>query len=375
MIAASQPIQRPADAKLLVIEAGSAPRCMPRSEWITLLRPGDLVLANDAAVIPASLHGIHLRTGTPVEIRLAGRESLATEDVTRFWAIVFGAGDYHTRTEDRAPPPILHPGDRLRLGPLKAMIEPLPAHPRLVSLGFEGTPASIWQGLAIHGRPIQYAHVPTPLAPWDVWTPIAGPPVAFEPPSAGFALDWNALSRIKQRGAAFATLTHAAGISSTGDSRLDRLLPFDEPYRIPTATAQAIREVRAHGGRVIAIGTTVVRALEHAALDNAEGWVGSGDGIATGRIGASTSLRAVDAILTGTHEVDTSHYELLRAFADDLTLQEAARVLDAEGFRTHEFGDSVFVVAQRNSRFHGVTEDARRSANGSTTIAWSDFGA
>ena len=112
-------------------------------------------------------------------------------------AVVFGAGDYHTRTEHRAPPPPLLPGDRLTLGPLSAIIERRLGHPRLVSLRFAGTPDTIWAGLARHGRPIQYAHVPEPLNMWDVWTPIAGPPVAFEPPSAGFALDWRLLAAMR----------------------------------------------------------------------------------------------------------------------------------------------------------------------------------
>ena len=94
-------------------------------------------------------------------------------------------------------------------------------HPRLVALSFEGAPDAIWAGLARHGRPIQYAHVPAPLAIWDVWTPIAGPPVAFEPPSAGFVLDWRTLAAMRARGIQFASITHAAGISSTGDNELD----------------------------------------------------------------------------------------------------------------------------------------------------------
>src|SRR5262249_24908683 len=80
-----------------------------------------------------------------------------------------------------------------------------------------GRPAATWAGLPGHGRPIQYAHVPTPLELWDVGAPIAGPPVAFEAPSAGFAVDWQTLAAMRERGVAFATLTHAAGISSTGD--------------------------------------------------------------------------------------------------------------------------------------------------------------
>jgi S-adenosylmethionine:tRNA ribosyltransferase-isomerase len=341
MIPADRPVQRPPQAKLLVVDARGQVSHAPRARFVDLLRPGDLVIANDAATLPASLTGAHLPSGGPVEVRLAGRRSLAADDVRRFWAVVFGAGDYRTRTEDRPPPPHLRPGDRLALGPLSATIERLLGHPRLVSLRFDGTPDAVWAGLARHGRPIQYAHVPAPLALWDVWTPVAGPPVAFEPPSAGFALDWRALAAMRVRGVAFATLTHAAGISSTGDGELDRRLPFDEPYRIPPATAQAIRDVRARGGRVVAVGTTVVRALEHAAARG--GRVRAGEGLATQRVGPASRLRVVDVLLSGTHEPGTSHYELLRAFADDATLTRANDELAAGGYRTHEFGDSVLI--------------------------------
>src|SRR6202030_366106 len=96
-------------------------------------------------------------------------------------------------------------------------------------------------------------------------TRIAPDPIAFEPPSAGFALDWRILEAWLERGVDFATLTHAAGISSTGDSTLDRQLPFDEPYIIPERTATLIGQARSKNGRVVAVGTTVVRALESAA--------------------------------------------------------------------------------------------------------------
>jgi S-adenosylmethionine:tRNA ribosyltransferase-isomerase len=69
--------------------------------------------------------------------------------------------------------------------------------------------------LVRHGRPIQYAHIPEPLMLWDVWTKIAADPIAFESPSAGFALDWRALKSWRERGVGFATLAHAAGLSST----------------------------------------------------------------------------------------------------------------------------------------------------------------
>jgi len=149
------------------------------------------------------------------------------------------------------------------------------------------------------------------------------------------------LGALRVRGVELATITHAAGISSTGDTELDRRLPFDEPYRIPATTACAIRRTRARGGRIVAIGTTVVRALEHAATR--DGRVPAGEGLATQRLGPTSRLRIVDAILSGTHEPATSHYQLLRAFMDDDTLRQASEELDARGYRTHEFGDSVLI--------------------------------
>jgi len=179
------------------------------------------------------------------------------------------------------------------------------------------------------------------LALWDVWTPIAGTPAAFEPPSAGFALDWNLLAELRLRGVEFATITHAAGISSTGDTELDSLLPLDEPYVIPQPTARAVAEARKRKARVIAIGTSVVRALEAAATDG--GLVHAGAGIATQRIEATTRLRVVDAVLSGTHEPGTSHYELLGAFVPRELLKHADCELEAYRYRTHEYGDSVLI--------------------------------
>ena len=362
MIAADRPVQRPRDARLLVVNAAGHITHAPRSRFVDFLQPGDLLVANDAATLPASLHGVHLPSGAALEVRLAGRSSLAAEDVHAFSAVVFGAGDFRARTEDRPMPPPLMPGDRLALGPareqpLLATVEDLLDHPRVVVLCFDGSPHAVWAGLARHGRPIQYAHMPTPLAMWDVWTPIAGLPVAFEPPSASFALDWRSIGAMRERGIRFATITLAAGISSTGDPELDRRLPFDEPYRIPKTTASAIRQVGAEGGRIVAVGTTVVRALEHAAARS--GVVRAGEGVANQRIGQASRLRIVDVILSGTHEADSSHYQMLRAFLDDAILADANVQLEALGYRTHEFGDSVLI--ERKDR---AAVDAARVCDG-----------
>jgi S-adenosylmethionine:tRNA ribosyltransferase-isomerase len=341
MIAADRPTQRPSTARLLHIDAHGNIRHLPRSKFVELPQPGDLVIANDAATLPASLSGLHVSTGRVIEVRLAGKPSLAARDAQRFIAVVFGAGDHRTRTEDRPLPPTLNPGDELQLGELRAGVERVLDHPRLVQLRFDAKPDELWRGLAAHGRPIQYAHMNEPLALWDVWTTIAGEPVAYEPPSAGFVLDWQLLSAFRQRGIQFATLTHAAGISSTGDPTLDRRLPLDEPYRIPVATEQAIALALCEGRRVVAIGTTVVRALEDSAATY--GSVAAGDGVARLRLGPDTHLRVVDAILSGTHESGTSHYDLLHAFADGAVLRRADDALDSAGYRTHEYGDSVLI--------------------------------
>jgi S-adenosylmethionine:tRNA ribosyltransferase-isomerase len=333
--------------KLLVIDEHGCVSHHARDEFPSFVRRHDLVVANDAATLPASLSGIHVSTGAAVEVRLAARASLAPPQVTRFTAVLFGAGDFRTPTEHRPPPPTVRTGDELQLGPLRAVVAAVGRHPRLLDLVFEGSATRVWEGLARHGRPIQYSYVPEPLAIWDTWTRIAGQPVAFEAPSAGFFLTWTMIHELRTRGARLATITHAAGVSSTGDADLDALLPLDEPYFIPSATASRIDETKRRGGRVIAIGTTVVRALEHAVRP--DGGVTSGEGIATERIGLSTPLRVVDAIVSGVHERGSSHYELLRAFQTEVVLGKMDAEAEARSYLTHEFGDSVFIAVHRKA--------------------------
>jgi S-adenosylmethionine:tRNA ribosyltransferase-isomerase len=364
VIAAGKPVQRPRDAKLLVLDRDGRITHAPRARFLDFLDSADLVIANDAATFPASLHGVHVSSGAAIEVRLAGRASLAPADVHVFAAVVFGAGDFQIRTEDRPLPPPLATGDRLALGPLDATVERLLGHPRLISLRFAGSADAVWAGIARHGRPIQYAHIATPLALWDVWSSIAGLPAAFEPPSASFALDWDSIRTMRERRIAFATVTVAAGISSTGDAELDRRLPFDEPYFIPHATVSALRRARRNGGRVIAVGTSVVRALEHAAGLN--GAIVAGPGVANQRVGPTTTLRVVDALLSGTHEAGSTHFELLRAFGDDRTLAETSAALDAGGYRTHEFGDSVLIVRQVSA--DGYREAPREQTRARPTV-------
>lgn len=333
---------RASEIRLLVIDAAGRIDHRLHRDLPSLLRPGDLVVANDAATLPASLTGVHLPTGTSIEVRLAGHHSAGmAASTTRFTAILFGDGNHRTPTEHRLSPPMMNEGDELLIASLRASVIRV-HHPRLIELAFEEPAAAMWEGLSRHGRPIQYAHVPQPLAIWDSWTSIAARPVAFEAPSAGFVLDWSTLHDFRRRGIRFATLTHAAGISSTGDPELDACLPFDEAYVIPSSTARLIDVTKSEGGRVIAIGTTVVRALEDSARHT--GHVVAGEGVATGRIGPDTRLQVVDAIVSGVHEPGTSHHTLLHAFQDDGALHRMWDEAERCGYLTHEFGDAVLIT-------------------------------
>ncbi len=304
-----------------------------------LLRPGDLLVVNDAATLPASIAGA-TAAGDPVEIRLAGEEPDGT------WrAVVFGDGDWRTPTESRPPPPALSPGDALRLGPgLRARVtrcSELSA--RLVWIRFDGPRDAVWSRLYALGRPVQYAYQPLLLPLARVQTPYAGRPWASEMPSAGRPLRLALLARLRSRGVGLAWLTHAAGLSSTGDAALDRALPWPERYEIPLATVDRVLATRRERGRVVAVGTTVVRALEGAAR-TAGGELKAGPGITDLRIGPGFEPRVVDGLLSGIHARDSSHFELLSAFLPGslglLYILHAA----ASGYRGHEFGDSTLVL-------------------------------
>ena len=168
----------------------------------------------------------------------------------------------------------------------------------------------------------------------------------MEPPSTGLALDAGVLASLRARGIAIAWITEAAGLSSTGDPAIDAALPFPERYDVPEETVRAIERTRAGRGRVIAAGTTVLRALEAAAASG-DGRLEAGAGITDLRLGPGTRPRIVDGILTGIHEPGTSHYELMRSFLADRLLAEATRHADGAGYLGHEFGDLCLVLPAR----------------------------
>ena len=178
---------------------------------------------------------------------------------------------------------------------------------------------------------------------WDVWTRIAADPIAFEPLSAGFALDWRTLEAWRERGVTPRLPTLQAFLRPEIRRSTDSS-PFDEPYIVPERTAALIGQAQSKNGRIVAIGTTVVRALESAA--DADGSVRAGDGVASGRITRRTRLQVVDTILTGVHEPGESHFQLLRAFVDDTVLQKVSAALTKHHYRTHEFGDFMLIERQ-----------------------------
>lgn len=300
-----------------------------------LLAPGDLVVLNDAGTFPASLRGE--ANGAPVELRL-----LALPDADgRARAVRFGAGDWRTPTERRPAPPA---GGRLRFGALHATVEATdPRSDRLVTVRFDRAGPALVRALWALGRPVQYSYLAADVPLGAVQTPFAGPPVSAEMPSAGRALTPRVLAALRARGVALATLTHAAGLSATGDDALDARLPFPERYALPEGTVAAVAAARARGGRVVAIGTTVARALEGAALAGA-GRLRPGPGETHLVLDAGTPLRVVDGLLSGVHVPGESHYRVLQAAAPEPLLRRAVAQAAAAGFLAHEFGDGTLVL-------------------------------
>jgi len=308
----------------------------PFSALPRLLGAGDLVVVNDAATLPASLQG-RTAAGAVFELRLS-----APVEGEHLVGVLLGAGDWRTRTEHRPPPPRVEVGQRVAVGPFAAIVTA--ARGRLVELDVdlgggdrEARLDALWQALYASAAPVQYAHRRDALALWSVQTSYAARPWAVEMPSAGRPLTWEVLLGLRRRGVGVATLTHAAGLGSTGDAALDAQLPWPERYEIPERTTAAIAAARAGGHRVIAVGTTVVRALE------ASGGR-AGPGVAALALGPRTHPRVVDGLVTGLHVPGESHFELLRAFAADDQLERVLERARSAGLSGHELGDACLIV-------------------------------
>jgi S-adenosylmethionine:tRNA ribosyltransferase-isomerase len=315
-----------------------------------LLEPGDLVVVNDSRTLPASLLG-RTAGGSALEVRLAARAPGGSDgDAGERWAALplgvpaDGGDPALVPTDARPAPPPLPPGERLLFGGgLTATV--LGRHdeaPPLVWLAFDTAGERLAEALHRAGRPVRYAYVPRPWPLHHYQTMFAAAPGSAEMASAGRPFTVQTVRALRDRGVGLATISLHAGLSTYGDPAVDRRFVPPEAYRVPEATAAAVARCRAGGGRVVAVGTTVVRALETAA---AAGRVRAGAGVTRLRIGPGHRLRAVDGLLTGLHEPEASHLDLLGAFVDPEILGRAySAALDA-GYLWHEFGDVCLVIA------------------------------
>jgi S-adenosylmethionine:tRNA ribosyltransferase-isomerase len=335
---ATQPNAR-LDARLMVLDPGASRGLHATMDALpALLSQGDVVVVNEAATLPASVHAVTAQ-GAPVELRLvsAGTDGLQM--------VALGAGDWRTDTDARPAPPQLKPADlvRLRDAPHVAwVVTGVDARsPRLLTMSGGGTEDMLMQ-MCVHGAPVQYAYTDRALAPHDVQTPYGAVPWAVEMPSAGRMLTVARVAALRKRGVHVVSLLHAAGLSATGDPALDALLPLPERFRIPPETAEAIRCARREGRRVVAVGTSVVRALEGAferwgEVRACEGWT---DLILT----PGFVPRVVDGLLSGMHDRGSSHFRLLGAWLDETALGAMVTAGEEADYRVHEFGEHLLIL-------------------------------
>jgi S-adenosylmethionine:tRNA ribosyltransferase-isomerase len=292
------------------------------------LRSGDLLVANNSRTLPGLLRA-HDQQGDPVEVRLAQRRA---DDR---WDALLLNGRTHVGRRGMQ----LNFGDGLsaRVAGRRTDL------PFLWKLRFNRCCLELLDSIYRLGEPVRYTYVRDAL-PIDLYqTVYAMQPGSVEMPSAGRAFTWELLLQLRRRGIGFAQLALHTGLSSTRDDSVDALHPnYEEEYEIPEATARAVNETHQGGGRVIAVGTTVVRALETVARE--DGTVAGGHGWTRLHIDADHRLRAVEGLLTGLHEPQASHLDLLSAFVEPTRLQEAYVEAIERGYLWHEFGDMNLII-------------------------------
>jgi S-adenosylmethionine:tRNA ribosyltransferase-isomerase len=284
------------------------------------LRAGDVLVVNTSATLPAALPA-RRADGTALGLHLS------TPDGPRRWVVELrrdgeefrGGGAGETLSlPGSATATLLAPylaGARLWLAELDTRGQPL--------LGY----------LARHGAPIRYGYVERawPLA--DYQTVFALHPGSAEMPSAGRPFTPELVTTLVARGIAVAPLLLHTGVSSPEAGEP----PYPERFAVPAATARIVNAARAGGGRVVAVGTTAVRALETVALD--DGAVEPGAGWTHLVVTPERGVRAVDGLLTGWHDPDASHLLMLEAVGGRPLVADSYRAALRCGYRWHEFGD------------------------------------
>jgi S-adenosylmethionine:tRNA ribosyltransferase-isomerase len=287
------------------------------------LAAGDLLVVNTSATLPAALPA-RRASGVAVEVRLSTRQPGRTDD--RWWLVELRAAD-RSRVRDGQVNEVL----ALPAGGRVQLVAPhAGARLWLAHVAVEGT---VEDYLHRHGRPIRYDYVPDEWPLEDYQTAFALEPGSAEMPSAGRPFTPEVITRLVAGGVLVAPVTLHTGVSSPERNEP----PYRERYRVPAETARLVNAVRGWGGRVIAVGTTVVRALESAAepegrVTAREGWTGL---VVTRERG----LRAVDGLLTGWHDPEASHVQLLQAALGDELLDRSYAAALERGYLWHEFGD------------------------------------
>lgn len=312
------------------------------------LEPGDLLVVNTSATLPAMVEAVR-SDGTPVAVHFAPRPA---EDGGAGWAVeVRPAGAAAGPVPDATPGELLDlpGGGRLRL------VVPYPdVHDRRPRLWVADVSVAGGVSAMLHryGRPISYSYVrgQWPLSAYQ--TVFASDPGSSEMPSAGRPFSTELVVSLLTRGVVVAPITLHTAVSSQEAGEP----PLPERYRVPAATAELVTMTSAAGRQVIAVGTTVTRALESVA--EPDGSVRPGAGWTDLVLRADRPARVVDGLITGWHAPGASHLSLLEAVVGTELVGEAYAAALAEGYLWHEFGDSCLLRrTRRRSRLrqiHGV---------------------
>ena len=297
------------------------------SDLPDFLAPGDLVVVNVSATLPAALPAARA-DGAELELRLSTPAEGSVDE--RFWIVEFRSGD--------EPFGGVEVGERLELpaGGTASIRAPY-AGVRLWLAELE-LPRPLEGYLGEHGHPIRYGYVPRrwPLEAYQ--NVYAVEPGSAEMASAGRPFTAELITRLVAGGVLVAPVTLHTGVSSP--ERHER--PYPERFRVPEQTARLVNAVHAWGGRVIATGTTVVRALETVAQP--DGTVTAQEGWTRLVVTPERGLWTVDCLLTGLHEAESSHLDLLRAVAGEELLARSYAAAVEQGYRWHEFGDSQLIL-------------------------------
>jgi S-adenosylmethionine:tRNA ribosyltransferase-isomerase len=280
-----------------------------------LLQPGDLLVANDSATVPAAL-----TARTPLG------EQIALHVSTRLPAGLTVVEPRHALVAE---------GDVLALpgGASARLLSPYPQSARLWVARLDQVPDLVGY-LRRWGRPIQYPYVRSQWPIETYQTVYAGPPGSAEMPSAGRPFSPDVLEALAHRGIGFATLTLHTGVASLEQHEL----PYAEEFSLPLSTARMVEATRAAGFRVIAVGTTVVRALE-SAYEMGGGRLGATHDWTDLVITPARGVHVVDGLLTGFHEPRASHLAMLEAIAGRRHLERAYAAALEGRYLWHEFGD------------------------------------